>query len=49
MKMGAPKSDRIYEEITDKKKLNHMLSEVKYLYINIYDSLLTFVHFLVLG
>ncbi|XP_065911794.1 dynein axonemal heavy chain 6-like [Dysidea avara] len=27
MKMGAPKSDRIYEEITDKKKLNHMLSE----------------------
>jgi len=32
MKMGAPKSDRIYEEITDRNKLNHVLSEVEYSY-----------------
>jgi len=32
MKMGTPKSDRIYEEITDRNKLNHILSEVKYSY-----------------
>lgn len=29
MKMGAAKSDRIYEDITDKKKLHHILSEVR--------------------
>lgn len=29
MKVGAAKSDRIYEDIVDKKKLHNVLSEVK--------------------
>ena len=30
MKVGAAKSDRIYEDITDMKKLHAVLSEVEY-------------------
>ena len=29
MKVGAAKTDRIYEDITDRKKLHTVLSEVK--------------------
>lgn len=29
MKMGAAKADRTYEDITDKKKLHNVLSEVE--------------------
>lgn len=46
MKMGAAKSDRIYEDITDKKKLHTVLSEVWELHWQIHTST---VHFIVLG